>query len=37
MEVSSQFHDPAALLPGKGTLVPIGWEAEWAPELYLLI
>jgi hypothetical protein len=27
MEVSGQFHDPAALLSGKKSLVPIGYEA----------
>jgi hypothetical protein len=30
MEVSGQLHVPAALSPGKGPLVPIGQEAEWA-------
>jgi hypothetical protein len=31
--VSGQRHAPAALLPpGKGSLVPIGQEAGWAPE-----
>jgi hypothetical protein len=25
MEVSGQLHDPAALPPGKETLLPIGW------------
>jgi hypothetical protein len=29
MELSGQLHAPAALLPGKEPLVPIGW---WAPE-----
>jgi hypothetical protein len=32
MEVSGQLHSLAALLPGKETLVPIGWEAGWASE-----
>jgi hypothetical protein len=33
MGVSGQRHAPAALLPpGKGTPVPIGQEAGWAPE-----
>jgi hypothetical protein len=33
MEVSRQFHAPAALLhPGKEPLVPIRLEAGWAPE-----
>jgi hypothetical protein len=32
MEVSGQLHEPAALPPGKEPLVPIGWEAGWAPE-----
>jgi len=34
MEVSGQIHvhDPAALPPGKGHLVPNGLEAGWAPE-----
>jgi hypothetical protein len=31
MEVSGQLHAPAALPPGKETLVPIGQEAGWAP------
>jgi hypothetical protein len=36
MEVSGQFHAPAALPPGKDPLVvPIGFEAEWAPEPFL--
>jgi hypothetical protein len=30
--VSGQLHAPAALPPGKEPLVPIGEEAEWAPE-----
>jgi hypothetical protein len=30
--VSGQLHAPAALPPGKKPLVPIGQEAEWAPE-----
>jgi hypothetical protein len=33
MGVSGQRHAPAALYPGeKGTPVPIGQEAGWAPE-----
>jgi hypothetical protein len=32
MEMSGQLHAPAALLPGKEPLVPIGYEAGWAPE-----
>jgi hypothetical protein len=33
MGVSGQRHAPAALLPpGKGPPVPIGQEAEWAPQ-----
>jgi hypothetical protein len=32
MGVSDQLHAPAALLPGKKPLVPIGWDARWAPE-----
>jgi hypothetical protein len=32
MEVSGQLHAPAALPPGKNSLVPIGQEAGWAPE-----
>jgi hypothetical protein len=32
MEVSGQFHAPAALPPGKELPVPIGKEAGWAPE-----
>jgi hypothetical protein len=31
MEVGDQLHAPAALPPGKDPLVPIGWEAGWAP------
>jgi hypothetical protein len=34
MEVSGQLHAPAALLPGKETLTPIGYEAGWTPEPY---
>jgi hypothetical protein len=33
MRVGDQRHAPAALLPlGKGPPVPIGQDAEWAPE-----
>jgi hypothetical protein len=32
MEVSGQFHAPAALPPGKKPLVSIVKEAGWAPE-----
>jgi hypothetical protein len=32
MEVSGQLHAPAALPPEKEPVVPIGEEAEWAPE-----
>jgi len=32
MEVSDQLHAPATLPPGKELLVPIGYEARWAPE-----
>jgi hypothetical protein len=32
MEVSGQFHAPAALPPGKQPPVSIGQEAGWAPE-----
>jgi hypothetical protein len=32
MEVSGQLHAPAALLPMNQLSVPIGYEAEWAPE-----
>jgi hypothetical protein len=32
MEISGQLHAPAALFPGKEPLVPIEWEAGWAPE-----
>jgi hypothetical protein len=32
MEVSGQLNAPAALLPGKQPLVPIGYYARWAPE-----
>jgi hypothetical protein len=34
MEVSSQLHAPAALPPGKETLVPTECEAGWAPLKY---
>jgi len=27
-----QFHVPAALPPGEESLVPIGYEAGWAPK-----
>jgi len=33
MEMSGQLHAPAALSPGKEALLPIGYEAGWAPEL----
>jgi hypothetical protein len=36
MEMSGQLHAPAALLPGKEPLVPIGWEGGWAPESVIL-
>jgi hypothetical protein len=32
MEVSGQLQAPAALFPGKEPLVPIRYEAGWAPE-----
>jgi hypothetical protein len=32
MEVSGQFHDPAALPQGKEPPIPVGYEAGWAPE-----
>jgi hypothetical protein len=32
MEVSGQLHAPAALSPGKESLVPIIWEARWGSE-----
>jgi hypothetical protein len=32
MELSDQFHAPAALPPGKYPPVPIGQEAGWAPD-----
>jgi len=32
MEVSGQFHSPADLPPWKEPLVPVGYEARWAPE-----
>jgi hypothetical protein len=32
IELSGQFHAPAALYPGKERLVPSGWETGWAPE-----
>jgi len=36
VEVSGQLHTPAALLPWEDPLIPIGWEARWAPELVWL-
>jgi hypothetical protein len=32
MEKSGQLHASAALPPEKDPLLPIGWEAVWAPE-----
>jgi hypothetical protein len=32
LEISDQLHALAALLPGKETTIPIGYEAGWAPE-----
>jgi hypothetical protein len=32
MEVNGQLHTLAALPPGKEPLIPIGYEAEWAPD-----
>jgi hypothetical protein len=32
MEVSGQLHTPAALPQGNEPLVPIAYEAGWAPE-----
>jgi hypothetical protein len=32
MEVSDQYHAQAALPSGKRPSIPIGQEAEWAPE-----
>jgi hypothetical protein len=32
MEVSGQFHEPAALSPRKGPSVLIGSEAGWSPD-----
>jgi hypothetical protein len=32
LDGGGQLHSPAALLPGKETLVPIGKEAGWAAE-----
>jgi hypothetical protein len=32
MEMSGQLHTLATLYPGKEPLVPIGYEAGWAPE-----
>jgi hypothetical protein len=32
MEVNGQLYTPASLSPRKESLVPIGYEAEWAPE-----
>jgi len=33
MEVSGQLYASTALLSGKKSPVPIGWETRWAPEL----
>jgi len=33
MEVSGQLHTPAALPQGNEPLVPIAYEAGWAPKL----
>jgi len=33
MEVTGQLYVPADLSPGKESLVPVVWEAGWAPEL----
>jgi len=33
MEVSGQIHVPAALTPGKKSLVPIGQLTAWVPRL----
>jgi hypothetical protein len=35
MEVSGQLHVPAALSPGKQSLVPIAEEAGWASRAIL--
>jgi hypothetical protein len=32
MGMNGTIHAPAALLQEKELLVPIGWEAEWAPK-----
>jgi hypothetical protein len=32
MEMSGQFHTPAALPPGKELPIPTGYEAGWALE-----
>jgi len=32
MEVSGKFHAPAVLPPGNEPMVPIRWEAGWAPK-----
>jgi len=32
MEVSDQLHAPAALAPVKELLIPIRYEAGWAPK-----
>jgi hypothetical protein len=34
MEVNDQLHAPAALPPGKQTLIPTGYEAGWAQSRY---
>jgi hypothetical protein len=37
VEVSGQLHTLAALHLGRQPLVPIGSEAEWAPELVWML
>jgi hypothetical protein len=32
MEVSEEFHNPVALLPGREPLVLTGYEAGWIPD-----
>jgi len=36
MKVSGQLYAPATLPPWKEPLIPIGQEAEWAPELFCI-
>jgi hypothetical protein len=37
MDVSGQFHSPAASSPMRELLLPVGWEAGWTPTAVLEI